>query len=423
MTQHKPHVEVAKNLETTPATFDDLTLAPDILKAIKHVGYKHPTPVQQKAIPAAIEGKDLIVCAQTGTGKTAAFCLPMAQRLTHGKGVRGLVLCPTREIALQTKAFLDLFGRSHHLRAAVFIGGVKMGPQIQAIKKHPDIIIATPGRLWDLVEQKLVKLDQISELIFDEADRMLDMGFLPQIQRIMSVVPAKRHTMMFSATMPMEIEKLARRYLTDALRVEVARPGTAAKGITHRLYLVEPQDKTRALIALLDKEPGTTLIFVKMKREADKLAVLLGKHGHRAGRMHSNLSQSQRVRELEDFRRGKSPILVATDIAARGIDVEGIAHVINFNIPNTADDYVHRAGRTARAEREGVSSTIGTWLDMGDIRGIERLVGFQLPRHSLEGIPPYTESKAVRTMGRPARPKLGGNKSRFGGGRSARWGR
>lgn len=421
MTPHSA-VEV-KPLDTTPATFDDLNLAPDILKAIKHVGYKHPTPVQQKAIPAAIEGKDLIVCAQTGTGKTAAFCLPMAQRLTHGKGIRGLVLCPTREIALQTKAFLDLFGKSHHLRAAVFIGGVKMGPQIQAIKKHPDVIIATPGRLWDLVEQKLVKLDQISELIFDEADRMLDMGFLPQIQRIMSVVSAKRHTMMFSATMPSEIEKLARRYLTDAMRVEVTRPGTAAKGITHRLYLVEPQDKTRALIALLDKEPGTTLIFVKMKREADKLAVLLGKHGHRAGRMHSNLSQSQRVRELEDFRRGKSPILVATDIAARGIDVEGIAHVINFNIPNTADDYVHRAGRTARAEREGVSSTIGTWLDMGDIRSIERLVGFQFPRHALEGVPAYTESKATRTMGKPPRPRMGGNKGRSGGGRSARWGR
>lgn len=423
MTHHKPHVEVAKNLETTPATFDNLGLAPDILKAIKHVGYTHPTPVQQKTIPAAIEGKDLIGCAQTGTGKTAAFCLPMAQRLTHGKGVRGLVLCPTREIALQTKAFLDLFGRSHHLRAAVLIGGVKMGPQIQAIRKHPDIIIATPGRLWDLVEQKIVKLDTIQELVFDEADRMLDMGFLPQIQRIMNVIPKTRHTMMFSATMPSEIENLAKRYLNNPLRLEVARPGTAAKGITHRLYLVDPQDKTKALVALLNREPGTTLIFVKMKREADKLAVLLGKHGHNAGRMHSDLSQSQRVRELEDFRRGKKPILVATDIAARGIDVEGIAHVINFNLPNTAEDYVHRSGRTARAQREGVSSIIGTWLDMGDIRSIERMIGSQLPRHTLEGVPAYTESKATRTMGKPPRPRMGGNKSRSGGGRSARWGR
>ncbi len=420
MTHHKPQVEVAKNLETTPATFDDLGLAPDILRAIKTVGYTHPTPVQQKTIPAAIEGKDLIGCAQTGTGKTAAFCLPMAQRLTHGKGVRGLVLCPTREIALQTKAFLDLFGKSHHLRAAVLIGGVKMGPQIQAMRKQPDIIIATPGRLWDLVEQKIVKLDTICEVVFDEADRMLDMGFLPQIQRIMNVVPKTRHTMMFSATMPSEIEKLANRYLTNPVRLEVARPGTAAKGITHRLYMVDPANKTKALIALLDKEPGTTLIFVKMKREADKLAILLGQHGHRAGRMHSNLSQSQRVRELENFRKGKPAILVATDIAARGIDVEGIAHVVNFNLPNTAEDYVHRSGRTARAQREGVSSIIGTWLDAGDIRGIEKMLGSPLPRATLEGIPAHTETKATRTMGRPARPKLGGgNKS----GRSARWGR
>jgi ATP-dependent RNA helicase RhlE len=211
--------------------------------------------------------------------------------------------------------------------------------------------------------------------------------------------------------------------LQDPIRIEVSRSGTAAKGITHRLFLVEPQDKTRALVAMLNTEPGSTLIFVKMKRDADKLAVLLEKHGHHAGRMHSNLSQSQRVRELENFRRGKTPILVATDIAARGIDVEGIAHIINFNLPNTAEDYVHRAGRTARAQREGISSTIGTFMDASEIRSIEKLIGFQLPRHTLEGVPAYTESKAVRTMGRPPRPRLGGNKSRFGDGRSARWGR
>lgn len=421
MTHHKPLVE-AKPLATTPATFDILGLAPDILRAIKSVGYTHPTPVQQQTIPAALTGRDLIGCAQTGTGKTAAFCLPMAQRLTHGKGVRGLVLCPTREIALQTKAFLDLFGRTHHLRAAVFIGGVKMGPQIQAIRKVPDIIIATPGRLWDLMEQKLVKLDGITELVFDEADRMLDMGFLPQIQRIMSGVSAKRHTMMFSATMPSEIENLAKRYLHEPLRIEVARSGTTAVGITHRLYMVEPSDKTKALVAMLNTEPGSTLIFVKMKRDADKLAVLLEKQGHHAGRMHSDLSQSQRVRELDNFKRGKTPILVATDIAARGIDVENIAHVINFNLPNTAEDYVHRAGRTARAMREGVSSTIGTFMDASEIRSIEKLVGFQIPRHTLEGIPAYTESKATRTMGRPQRPRMGGGGGSKGG-RSARWGR
>ncbi len=418
-------VPTLQNLEryftpNRPATFDDLGLAPDILRAIRHVGYSHPTPVQQKTIPPAIEGRDLIGCAQTGTGKTAAFCLPMAQRLTHGKGIRGLVLCPTREIALQTKAFLDLFGKSHHLRAAVFIGGVKMGPQIQAIRKHPDIAIATPGRLWDLVEQKLISLEKISELVFDEADRMLDMGFLPQIQRIMGVIPRERHTMMFSATMPFEIEKLAKRYLHNPIRIEVARSGTTAKGITHRLYLVEPQDKTKALVALLNKEPGSTLIFVKMKREADKLANLLAQHGHAAGRMHADLSQGQRVRELENFRRGKTPILVATDIAARGIDVEGISHIINFNIPHTAEDYVHRAGRTARAEREGISSSIGTWMEASEIRSIERLIGFQLPRHTLEGVPACSETKATRTMGRPPRPRMGGGRS---GGRGARWGR
>ncbi|PIR20701.1 MAG: DEAD/DEAH box helicase [Deltaproteobacteria bacterium CG11_big_fil_rev_8_21_14_0_20_47_16] len=416
MTTHKPHVE-AQPLETTPATFDDLGLAPDILKAIKHVGYTHPTPVQQKAIPAAVSGKDLIACAQTGTGKTAAFCLPMAQRLTHGKGVRGLVLCPTREIALQTKAFLDQFGKSHHLRAAVFIGGVKMGPQIQAIRKHPDIIIATPGRLWDLVEQKIVKLDSIEELVFDEADRMLDMGFLPQIQRIMKVIPAKRHTMMFSATMAMEIQKLAQNYLKDPEVIKVARPGTAAAGITHRLFLVEPEDKIKALTTLIKKEPGSTLVFVKMRRDADRISTLLSKQGFPCERIHSDLSQAQRVRALDNFKKGKVSTLVGTDIAARGLDIAGITHVINFNVPPSEDDYVHRAGRTARASRTGISSTIGTWMDINDIRSIEKLIGMTLPREELEGIAPYKEiaRAAAAKSKRTVNPRFGSSRNRSRG--------
>lgn len=384
---------------TTAETFETLGLSESLLKAVGHVGFKHPTPIQSAVIPQALQGKDIIGLAQTGSGKTAAFVLPLVERLTHGRGLRGLILCPTREIALQTKAFLDLFGKHHRLHPVCLIGGVKMDPQIRDLHRGADLIVATPGRLVDHMERGNVRLNEIRELVLDEADHMLDMGFLPQIETILHSVPRQRQTMMFSATMPATIERLAQRYLISPIRIDILPEGRAAEGITHRLYLVDSGNKKKCLLAFLHQELGSTLVFTRTKLDADWICGVLEKEGHPVSKIHSNRSQKERIDALQGFREGEHRILVATDIASRGIDVPGIQHIVNFDVPETVEEYIHRAGRTARGEAVGLVSTIATWQDKPMIKEIEQAIGQEIPRCTVAGVEPYVELK-VKPFGR-----------------------
>lgn len=387
-------------VEITEQTFASLGLEPAILATIQKVGFVHPTPIQVAVIPPSLAGRDVIGLAQTGSGKTAAFVIPLASRLLHGQGLRGLILCPTREIALQTKAFLDLFGKPHRLYTTCLIGGVAMGPQIRALQRGSDIIVATPGRLYDHMNRQNVSLDKVQELVLDEADHMLDLGFMPQIRKIVAKIPRERHTTMFSATMPKEIEQLARQYLNNPQRIDILPKGNAAEGIQHRLYLVERADKKKCLLALLHQELGSTLVFTRRKVDADWLCRLLEKEGHPVSNIHSDRSQAQRTRALEGFRSGAHRILVATDIASRGIDVPGIQHIINFDIPQTVEEYIHRGGRTARMKKQGLVSTIATGMDKPIIFKIEKTIQKEIPRCSVAGVSPYVEIKAQPFRGR-----------------------
>jgi len=375
---------------TTDKSFSELGLSKTIVDAITRVGFEHPTPIQAAVIPPALEGRDVIGLAQTGSGKTAAFVLPIAEKLTHGEGIRALILAPTREIALQTKAFLDLFGADHKLATACVIGGVRMRPQTSALHAMPDVIVATPGRLLDHVRQRHVKLDHIEHLVLDEADHMLDLGFLPQVRDILRRLPKQRQTAMFSATMPDSIEMIAKEFMNDPVRIDITPVG-AAEGISHRLYLVKAEDKRKALLELLLEELGSTLVFTRRKIDADWLYHVLQRQGHPVTRIHSDLSQGRRVEALRGFREGEHRILVATDIAGRGIDIPGIRHVINFDIPENVEDYVHRAGRTARGRAEGIVSTIATWQDGAMVRDIEITLGEKIPRCTVPGVESWEE--------------------------------
>jgi ATP-dependent RNA helicase RhlE len=377
-------------VSTTEKSFSELGLNEDIARAIAEVGFEHPTPIQAAVIPVALTGRDLVGLAQTGSGKTAAFVLPIAQRLQRGRGVRALILAPTREIALQTQAFLDLF-TDHQLSTACLIGGVRMSPQITALRATPDGVVATPGRLLDHVRQRNVKLDAVEQLVLDEADHMLDLGFLPQVRDILRRLPKQRQTMMFSATMPDSIEMISKEFMNEPVRIDIMPTGGAAEGISHRLYIVRQEDKRKALLELLREELGSTLVFARRKIDADWLYHVLHREGHPVTRIHSDLSQGRRVQALKTFREGEHRILVATDIAGRGIDVPGIRHVINFDIPENVDDYVHRAGRTARGSAEGIVSTIATWQDLGMVREIETVLGQKVPRCSVAGVEPWEE--------------------------------
>lgn len=387
-------------LAITEGSFADLGLSAPILETIEEIGFTHPTPIQLDAIPAALSGRDVIGLAQTGSGKTAAFSLPLAEKLTHGKGVRGLILCPTREIALQTKAFLEIFGHDHALETAVVIGGVRMGPQIQHLARHPDIIVATPGRLADHVRRGNVSLRKVERLVLDEADHMLDLGFLPQIQEILETLPQKRQTMMFSATMPPPIARLAGYFMSDPLTIDFRPEGRTAEGIEHRLYLVRDEDRSACLFSILREIPGTTLIFLRRKIRTEWMTRLLEEAGFTAERIHSDRSQAQRVHALRGFRTGDHRILVATDVAARGIDVPAIRHVVNFGVPDQVEDYVHRAGRTARGSNDGIVSTIASPLEKGTIKEIEMEIGQKLERHTAEGVEPWKEIKRKKRIRR-----------------------
>jgi len=367
--------------------FHNLGMAPALLEKVGKLGYKNPTPIQQQAIPVAMQGKDLVGIAQTGTGKTLAFGIPMIQRLNQIKG-RGLVVLPTRELALQVDEALRKVGVALGLRTAILIGGMAMRPQIQAIAKDPHIIVATPGRLNDHLNQRTVRLDNIKIVVLDEADRMLDMGFAPQIQKIFQVLPRERQTMLFSATMPPEIMKMATAHMKLPIRVEVAPSGTTAERVTQEIFIISKDQKVRLVEKLLQQYAGTTLIFTRTKYGAKRLTTAIRDMGQTAAEIHSNRSLGQRREALEGFKSGKYRALIATDIASRGIDVTGIELVINFDLPTKTEDYVHRIGRTARAGAGGHAISFATPDQRGELRDIERLVRKTLPISQIPELPP-----------------------------------
>jgi len=373
------------NQHTPSAGFSGLGIAPIFLETLAKLKITEPTPIQQQAIPVAIEGKDLVGIAQTGTGKTFAFGIPMIQRL-HQMKKRGLVVLPTRELAIQVDESLRKIGIGLGLRTAVLIGGAPMGPQRWAISQDPHIIVATPGRLNDHLQQKTVRLDNVKIVVLDEADRMLDMGFAPQIRQIFHSLPAgERQTMLFSATMPAEIMKLATAYMKLPIRIEVAPSGTTAERVTQEIFIISKDEKLRLTEKLLQKYVGTTLIFTKTKYGAKRLTTAIRTMGHTAAEIHSNRSLSQRRDALEGFKSGRYRVLIATDIASRGIDVTGIELVINYDLPTNTEDYVHRIGRTARAGAGGHAISLVLPDQRRDLQAIERLVKKTLPVAHLPG--------------------------------------
>jgi ATP-dependent RNA helicase RhlE len=371
-------------------TFTDLLLTPAMRDAIARAGYSTPTPIQAQAIGPILEGRDLIGCAQTGTGKTAAFAIPTIERLaaagsllaTRGAaGPRALVLAPTRELALQIAATFDMLGDALGIRSVVLIGGESMGPQLAALQRRPDVVIATPGRLFDHLERGGVGLGTLRIVVLDEADRMLDMGFAPQVERILRVTPLDRQTLCFSATMPPEVETLVRRHLVRPVRVDAGAVAKPVAKVTQVLYKAPTQEKTPLLLQLLGEERGQTLVFTRTKHRADRVARAVGAAGHRVTRLHADRSMLQRREALDGFRSGRYRVLIATDIAARGIDVPEIAHVVNFDLPQTAEDYIHRIGRTARAEACGRATSFAAPEEHEQLRAIERHLGHTVPRH------------------------------------------
>lgn len=397
--------------------FTGLGIAPRLLDVIDSLKFKVPTPIQSKSIPVGIEGKDLIAIAQTGTGKTLAFGIPMIQRLAQIKG-GGLILLPTRELALQVDKALGPFNRAFAIRTAVIIGGESISHQRRALEKGPRIIIATPGRLLDLLEQGLVTMAEVQILVFDEADRMLDMGFAPQINRIMSVMPKKRQTLLFSATIPSEIVAIAQRHMELPIRVEIAPSGTAAEKVIQELFFIAREAKTRLLEVMLQQYPGPALVFTRTKHGARKLSRQVRGMGHASAEIHSDRSLPQRKEALEGFKTGKYRVLVATDIAARGIDVTGIEIVINYDLPSNSEDYVHRIGRTGRAGRAGRAVSFASLDQRSDVRKIEQVMRTALPVKPVPSLPPERPRPAhehgYAPAALPRQPQAEQNRPAFG---------
>jgi superfamily II DNA/RNA helicase len=361
-------------------TFADLGLSDELLRAVTDSGYNEPTPIQRAAIPSVLMGKDLIGIAQTGTGKTAGFVLPMIDILHHGRSrarmPRSLILEPTRELAMQVAENFEKYGKYHPLSMALLMGGVQMGDQVKALEKGVDVLIATPGRLMDLFSRGKILLTDCNLLVIDEADRMLDMGFIPDIEEICSKLPKSRQTLLFSATMPPPIQKLAAKFLNDPKRVEVARPATANVNIEQRLVEVSADKKKDALKELLRGEDvRNAIIFCNRKTTVRELTSSLKRSYFHAGQIHGDMDQAQRIAEFDRFKRDEINILVASDVAARGLDVKGVSHVFNFDVPWQPDDYVHRIGRTGRAGATGVAVTLATRADAELVDRIEKLTG------------------------------------------------
>lgn len=380
-------------------SFKNLGLDAPILKVLNRLKFHTPTPIQAQAIPNGLKGEDIIGVAQTGTGKTLAFGLPIIQRLIRHGG-RGLILLPTRELALQVEEVFHKVAGSFGVRTAIIIGGAPMNRQLQALRKNPHVIIGTPGRVIQHIEEKTIPLSDVSVLVLDEADRMLDMGFAPQIRKILHVVPKDRQTMLFSATMPSEIVKMAAEHMKTPTHVEVARQGTTAERVDQEIYIVTRNQKKHLLETLLKQYKGTVLVFSRTKYGAKKICRDINRMGYTAAEIHSNRSLPQRKQALEGFKRGKYRVLVATDIAARGIDVKDIAMVLNYDVPEYAEDYVHRIGRTARAGKAGRAITFIMPSQSDKLRKIERLIETKLLQKNLpEGLPEpeHDAPKAQRT--------------------------
>lgn len=415
--------------------FSDLNLLEPLQRAVTESGYETPTPIQVAAIPPLLEGRDLLGCAQTGTGKTAAFALPILHRLIQHphrlepKQARVLVLTPTRELAIQIHESFMTYGKHLRLRYSVIFGGVGQGPQVKAMSQGVDVLIATPGRLMDLIQQRHVSLRGLEVFVLDEADRMLDMGFIHDIRKIVALLPPKRHNLFFSATMPKEIEKLASGLLTDPVRVEVTPVSSTAERINQSvMYVDRSQKKSLLRHVLQDKALKRVIVFTRTKHGANQVSEVLAKNGIQSAAIHGNKSQGARQRALEDFRVGRIRVLVATDIAARGIDIDGITHVINYELPNIAESYVHRIGRTARAGADGIAISFCDGEERAYLRDIERLTGQKVeviidhPYHNANSLtaPILSKGKAKAAIeGRGG----GGRHPRRGGGGGAGKGR
>ena len=386
--------------------FADLRLAEPLLRAVASEGYTRATPIQAQAIPHALAGRDVMGCAQTGTGKTAAFALPILQRLSSQPrvagetGVRCLVLCPTRELATQIGEGFRTYGRNVGLRHTVIFGGVGQDPQVRALRQGTDILVATPGRLLDLINQRLVDLRSVNVLVLDEADRMLDMGFIHDIRRILAVLPARRQTMLFSATLPTEIRSLAATLLRDPAVVQVAPASATADRIEQSVYFVDRQNKPALLAHLLGRMPASrVIVFSRTKHGADRVVRQLHTRGIRAEAIHGNKAQNARQRALQNFRTGATRILIATDIASRGIDIDGITHVVNYDLTHEPETYVHRIGRTARAGASGEAVSFCDAEEVPNLKAIERLMRRQIPVKTDH--PQYSAASAGHAIARP----------------------
>ena len=402
--------------------FTDYPFHHNILKDVAAAGYETPTPIQAECIPLALDGKDVIGLAQTGTGKTAAFALPIIHALAGKVELGALVLTPTRELARQVASVFDELGRSSGIRVALLVGGVPTKEDHRTLRQWPNVVVATPGRLIDHIESRSIVLKDVKVLVVDEADRMHDMGFIPQIRRIIEVIPQQRQTLMFTATMPDDVERIARRHMRDAVRIQIGAGSRPPERAEQHLFHVLPEIKAALLLELLGKTEGRVLVFVRTKRGVDRLARGVTNRGHRVGRLHSDRTQPQRDLAMADFRNGKVRILIATDVAARGIDVADIEHVINYDFPGSPEDYIHRVGRTARLEAGGRATSFVTGGDRDCLRRLERMIGRQInvmtvPGHHSERTEPlahphHRDGQSGLSHNRPARQAQGGGRGR-----------
>jgi ATP-dependent RNA helicase RhlE len=367
--------------------FSELSVSAQLKSNLSKHGFTVPTPVQAHAIEPALNGRDIVATAQTGTGKTLAFVLPLVERLAHQKGVCALVLSPTRELAIQINETFTKMAAGSGLRSAVVVGGLSENTQLNAIRRGAQVIIATPGRLYDFLSRKLVNLGTIKIAVLDEADRMLDMGFLPTIQRILDATPKSRQTLFFSATMEMSVAHLVTDYVRDPVRVEVGSTSKPTEQVDLHVYEVEQSGKQALLESMLREEQGSFLVFARTKHGADRLAKRLSENGFKTAAIHGDRSQNQRNQALKGFQDGYYRVLVATDVAARGIHVEGIAHVVNYDLPQQPEDFIHRVGRTGRAGARGCATTFASRIERGDVARIEKTIGMKLTRKHVPGEP------------------------------------
>ncbi|HLH33172.1 MAG TPA: DEAD/DEAH box helicase [Alloacidobacterium sp.] len=380
--------------------FSDFNISPALKSRLASANFITPTPVQAGAIPPALEGKDVLATAQTGTGKTLSFLIPIIERLRQfqNKQAKALVLLPTRELAMQVEQSFRKIAGGSNLHVALVVGGMNEGPQLQAIRKGARLIVATPGRLEDYLKRKLVRLDQVEILVLDEVDRMLDMGFQPAIRRIAAAIPAQRQTLCYSATLDAQIKNVIREYLRDPVRIEIGSVLKPSENIELQSFEVEQEKKLELLEHLLEKEKGSFLVFVRTRHGADRIAKKLHRSGWGATQIHGDRSQSQRNAALRSFAEGKHRVLVATDVAARGIDVSHVAHVVNYDMPKVAEDFVHRVGRTGRASNRGRASTFALPAERRDLRRLEKTLSVQMKRFRVHNNPTNAPKTALNTQ-------------------------